>query len=90
MIIDVNPKASEWILKQPWLPRFVNNCIAIETSPDVILAYLLGGESHSTIWSAFTWSDTPEGGDFWSKIDDEMSEVGEEEGWNEFDTTIEI
>lgn len=56
----------------------------------MILAYLLGGESHSTIWSAFTWSHTPEGGDFWSKIDDEIEEVSEGEDWGEFDTTIEI
>lgn len=90
MEINVNPKVSEWILKQPWLPQFVNNCIAIETSPDEILSYLLGGESYSTIWSAFTWSNTPEGGDFWSKIDDEIEEVSEGEDWGEFDTTIEI
>lgn len=90
MEIDVNPKASEWILKQPWLPQFVNNCIAIKTPPDEILAYLLGAESYSTIYSAFRWSCTPEGGDFWSKIDDEISDVGVEEGWEDFNTTIEI
>ena len=90
MELRVNPKASEWILKQPWLSQFVNNCIADKTSPDMILAYLLGGESHGTIWSALTWSHTPEGGDFWSKIDDEIKEVSEGEDWGEFDTTIEI
>ena len=90
MKIDVNPKASEWILKQPWLSQFVDNCVAIKTSPDGILAYLLGEESYSTISSAFPWSGTPEGGVFWSKIDDEISEVGEEENWEDFDTTIEI
>lgn len=90
MEIDVNPKASEWILKQPWLSQFIDNCIAIETSPDMILAYLLGGESHSTIWNAFSWSHTPEGGDFWSKIDDEIQEVSKGEDWDEFNITIEI
>lgn len=90
MKIDVNPRASEWILKQPWLSQFVNNCIANKTSPDGILAYLLGEESYSTVYQAFSWSGTPEGGDFWNKIDDEMSKVGEEEGWDEFDTIIEI
>lgn len=90
MKIGVNPKASEWILKQPWLSQFVDNCVAIETSPDRILAYLLGAESYSTIFNAFTWSSTPEGEDFWSEIDDEIEEVSEEEDWGEFDTTIEI
>ena len=90
MKIGVNPKASEWILKQPWLSQFVDNCVAIKTPPDMILAYLLGTESYSTIFSAFTWSHTPEGGDFWDKIDDEIEEVSEEEDWGEFDTTIEI
>lgn len=90
MKIDVNPKASEWILKQPWLSQFVDNCVAIKTSLEVILAYLLGAESYSTIWSAFHWSHTPEGGDFWSKIDDEIQKVSEREDWGEFDTTIEI
>lgn len=90
MEIDVNPKASEWILKQPWLPQFINNCIAAKNSPEEILLYLLGAESHNTIWSVFTWSHTPEGGDFWSKINDEIEEVSEGEDWGEFDTTIEI
>ena len=90
MEIDVNPKASEWILKQPWLSQFIDNCIAFETSPDVILTYLLGGESANTINETFHWSDTPEGGIFWSKIDDEISEVSEGDGWEDFDTTIEI
>lgn len=90
MKIGVNPKASEWILKQPWLSQFVDNCVAIKTSPDMILAYLLGAESYSTIFSAFHWSYTPEGEDFWSKIDDEIEEVSEEENWEDFDTTIEI
>lgn len=88
MEIQVSPKASEWILKQPWLSQFVDNCVAIKTSPDMILAYLLGTESYSTISSAFLWSSTPEGGDFWSEIDDEIEKVSEEEGWDI--TTIEI
>lgn len=88
MEIDVSPKASEWILKQPWLSQFINNCIEIETSPDMILAYLLGTNSYSTIFSAFPWEGTPEGRDFWSKIDDEIDEVSEEEDWDI--TTIEI
>lgn len=90
MKIGVNPKASEWILKQPWLSQFVDNCVAIKTPPDMILAYLLGAESYSTIFSAFTWSSTPEGEDFWSEIDDEIEEVSEGEDWDEFGTTIEI
>lgn len=89
MEIQVNPKASEWILKQPWLSQFVDNCVAIKTPPDMILAYLLGTESYSTIFSAFPWSYTPEGGDFWSKIDNEISKVSKEENWDDI-TTIEI
>lgn len=90
MKISVSPKASEWILKQPWLSQFVNNCVANKRAPNRILAYLLGAESYSTIFNAFTWSSTPEGEDFWSEIDDEIEEVSEEEDWGEFDTTIEI
>ena len=90
MEIDINPKASKWILKQPWLPQFINNCIAEKNSPEKILSYLLGAESLSTINDAFLWVDTPEGREFWSKIDDEMFEVGEKENWDDFDTTIEI
>lgn len=90
MEIDINPKTSKWILKQPWLPQFINNCIAEKNSPEKILSYLLGEESFSTINDAFLWADTPEGREFWSKIDDEMFEVGEKENWDDFDTTIEI
>lgn len=90
MEIIVNPKASEWILKQPWLPQFINNCVATDNSPKQILRYLLGEESYNTVYQAFLWSDTPEDTHFWSKIDDEMSKVGEEEDWDEFDIMIEI
>lgn len=90
MEMNVNPKVSEWILKQPWLPQFVNNCIAIETSPDEILSYLLGAGSSDTLTGAFNWGCTPEGMYFWDKIDDEMLEVSEKEDWDDFDTTIEI
>lgn len=90
MEIIVNPKASEWILKQPWLPQFINNCIAAKNSPEQILFYLLGAESPSTVNGAFSWAETPEGRDFWSKIDDEMFKVSEKEDWDDFDTTIEI
>lgn len=90
MEIYVNPKASEYILKQPWLPQFINNCIAASDSPREILAYLLGEESPDTVNAAFYWARTPEGGIFWSKIDNEMSEVSEKENWEDFDTTIEI
>lgn len=90
MEIDVNPKASEWILKQPWLPQFINNCIAANDSPEQILSYLLGTKSSDTVDDAFWWADTPEGRDFWSKIEDGMFKVGEKEDWDDFDTTIEI
>lgn len=90
MEIIVNPKASEWMLKQPWLSQFVDNCIAAHDSPDEILSYLLGAESANTINAGFIWSKTPEGIDFWKNIDDEIEEDCEEEDWNEFDTPIEI
>lgn len=90
MEIIVNPKASEWILKQPWLSQFVDNCIARDTPPDMILAYLLGEESSNTVNDALYWAGTPEGRDFWNNIDDEMAEVSKEENWNDYDTAIEI
>lgn len=90
MKIYVNPKASEWILKQPWLPQFINNCIAASDSPKEILAYLLGEESPDTVNDAFYWARTPEGSAFWSNIDNEMEEVSEQEGWDDFGAYIEI
>lgn len=90
MEIYVNPKASEYILKQPWLPQFINNCIAASDSPREILAYLLGEESPDTVNDAFYWARTPEGGDFWGKICEEMVEVSEKEGWDDFGAYIEI
>lgn len=90
MEIIVNPKASEWILKQPWLSQFINNCIAAKNSPEQILYYLLGADSPSTVDDAFFWANTPEGRDFWNKIDDEMIDVSKEESWKDFDTIIEI
>lgn len=90
MKIIVNPKASEWILKQPWLSQFVNNCIAAGDSPTEILSYLLGVGSTDIINFGFIWVKTPEGRDFWSNIDDEIKKVCEKEDWDEFDTTIEI
>lgn len=90
MEIDVNPRASEWILKQPWLPQFIDNCIEVGNPPDAILSYLLGTESANTVNDGFIWSHTPEGSLFWSKIDSEIEEAREEEDWDDFDTTIEI
>lgn len=89
MKVDVNPKASEWILKQPWLFQFVDNCIADSDSPEEILFFLLGQFSNGTS-AAFSWGNTPEGGDFWSEIDDEILRVSENENWDDSDTTIEI
>lgn len=90
MEIIVNPKASEWILKQPWLSQFVDNCIALGRSPREIFFFLLGQKSYDTINVAFNWCDTPEGEIFWNKIDDEIIEVSEDENWDDFDTIIEI
>lgn len=90
MEIDVNPKASEWILKQPWLSQFVDNCVAYGHTPEDILLYLLGQSSVCTIDFAFSWGRTPEGAHFWGEIDNEMSEVSQDECWEYFDTTIEI
>lgn len=90
MEIIVNPKASEWILKQPWLPQFINNCVAADNSPEQILRYLLGEESDNTVNDGFHWMNTPEGGQFWSDIDDEITDACEKEHWENFDTIIKI
>lgn len=90
MEIDVNPKASEWILRQPWLSQFIDNCIAYGDSPQEILFFLLGQDTNHTINDAFLWVDTPEGGDFWSKIDREILEVSKDENWDDFNTCIEV
>lgn len=90
MEITVNPKASEWILKQPWLSQFVDNCIGDGATPAKILSYLLGENSCDTVDEAFLWSCTPEGKNFWDNINDEMLDVSGEENWKDFNTTIEI
>lgn len=90
MELIVNPKVSEWILKQPWLPQFINNCVAADNSPKQILCYLLGTESDNTVNDGFHWMNTPEGGQFWSDIDDEIIDVSAEEHWENFDTIIKI
>lgn len=90
MKIIVNPKASEWILKQPWLPQFIDNCIEVGDPPEKILSYLLGAKSANTVNSGFLWCNTPEGSEFWSKIDGETEDASVEEDWDDFDTTIEI
>lgn len=90
MKIIVNPKASEWMLKQPWLPQFINNCVTAKNSPSQILSYLLGTESANTVNDGFHWMSTPEGGDFWSDIDDEIRDASIKEDWDDFDTIIEI
>lgn len=90
MEIHINPKASEWILKQPWLSQFVNNCIAAENSPAMILSYLLGIESDNTVNDGFQWISTPEGEQFWSDIYGKMIDASEKEDWEDSDITIEI
>lgn len=90
MEMIVNPKASEWILKQPWLSQFIDNSIAASNSPKTILSYLLGAETDNTVNDAFHWMSTPEGGGFWNHIDDEIIDASAEEHWEDFDTTIEI
>lgn len=90
MEIIVNPKASEWILKQPWLSQFIDNSIAASNSPRTILSYLLGTESSNTVNDAFYWANTPEGSAFWSNIDDEIEEASGKEDWDDFDAYIGI
>lgn len=90
MKLIVNPKASAWILKQPWLPQFINNCVAADNSPEQTLRYLLGEKSDNTVNDGFHWMSTPEGGQFWSDIDNEITDVSAEEHWEDFETTIEI
>lgn len=90
MELCVNPKASKWILKQPWLSQFVDNCIAAKNSPAMILSYFLGMESANTVNDGFLWSNTPEGSEFWNRVDDEMEEVSNEEDWDDSDIIIEI
>ena len=90
MEVLVNPKASEWILKQAWLSQFVDNCITYDNSPEEILFFLLGQASDCTVEDAFSWSNTPEGKDFWSKINNEISRVSIDKNWDDFDIIIEI
>ena len=90
MKITVNPKTSEWILKQSWLPQFINNCINEDVSPAKILHLLLGGYEVDTIYEAFIWTDTPEDSIFWASIDKKMNEACKREDWHDSNTTIEI
>ena len=90
MEIFVNPKASEWILKQPWLSQFVNNCIAAHKLPYEILSYLLGTNTDDTVNAGFSWSCTPEGFNFWSDIDDKIIDARAEENWDDSDIIIDI
>lgn len=82
MDIKVNPKLTEYILNQSWRSKFINNCINKKDplSPSEILSNLLGNRI-DPICSSFTWMNTPEGWNFWSKIDTNMYEKSEKEHW---------
>lgn len=79
--ITVNPKASEYIMKQPWLKAFIKNAIKDGKTPSDILRALLGENGSYTVDFMFIWNNTPEGSSFWSKIDSEMELVSEQEDW---------
>lgn len=79
--ITVNPKASEYIMKQPWLKAFIKNAIKEGKTPSDILRALLGENGGCTIDYMFIWKNTPEGSIFWGKIDYEMKLVSEQEDW---------
>lgn len=90
MIIRVNPKISEWLSKQPWRFKFIDNLINKNCSPDRILCILIGSNNKSTISGSFSWYRTPEGHNYWDNINDEFVRIYTEENWKKFEKLISL
>ena len=81
--IVANPKTSEYLLKQDWRGKMIDNMIKYGFSPKEILGYLLGTKGPGTLGLGFRWKSTPEGYDYWNDIDTDLMGTACDEEWND-------
>lgn len=90
MEVYVNPKVSEWLLKQPWRSEFIDHYMKSNyNNTSLMLKTLLGGDYDGSI-NNFFWLQTPEGDKFWSDLDTELHDLYENGNWEEEDAAIEV
>lgn len=63
---------------QNWWPLFVRNLLNLKGVAPEAYAESRGDVLHCFIFHAFTWKATPEGGDFWARLDGWVDNLAEE------------
>lgn len=63
-------QVKDWLRRQEWFEKYKTNveCSSME-KPNGLLS---GKAGVDTICRAFNWAETPEGTDFWVKVNDEF------------------
>lgn len=90
MEYEVNFKVHEWLLSQPWIGQFIDNLRNEGSDPQDMLSILLGRDGHRTIDHAFCWEDTPEGYNFWSEKDSQLTDLWVKNEWSKSSVYIKI
>lgn len=64
-------KQIEYAETKPWFPAYISNLKRAKETDTI-------NNFQTTIVNLFVWQKTPEGEEFWSKIDDELSHYSSE------------
>lgn len=59
---------AKWLKKQEWYEAYCDNMVFQSRSIETIYKYTNGFYDVDTIFGAFTWAFTPEGDEYWRKI----------------------
>ena len=67
-----NAAVAKWLEKQEWYEAWLDNMNLQDLDEALILEYKCGLRGKDTISNSFIWMVTPEGYDYWKKINEEF------------------
>lgn len=73
-LIKTPEQVSEWLRKQKWIRTFVRTMRATHQSKKAATKILQGHYGPNTIAAGFCWVDSPQGQEYWHKIDQQLRE----------------
>lgn len=62
----------KWLMARDWYERYVENLKGEYQDINQRQKFLLGDKGAGTISSAFLYSDTPEGTEYWAKVEEQF------------------
>ena len=62
----------KWLMARDWYERYVENLKGEYQDINQRQKFLLGDKGASTISSAFLYMDTPEGTEYWAKVEEQF------------------